>query len=142
MSWSKRAWIHVVFGSVNGSMRFLGTYPYPHPCGFWGLSGGSRKEDAALRCQIQEMGGSGIGGRQAGCTQFPMGVAGAGCQEQHFIHPRAVISQPSSFPPQDLEFPAGQGQVTNHRAGGSDPKSTSWEGKMIQVLSLQDLAEQ
>lgn len=41
----------------------------------------------------------------------------------------------------NMEIPAGHGQVTNPRAEGSDPKPTPWEGKMIQVLSVQGLRE-
>lgn len=133
----ERAWIHVVFWSVNRSMRYLGTY---HPRGFWGLlgvqEGGCSPEVPDPGC-----GGPGIGGCQAGCTQFPVGVAGARCQEQHLTHPKAVISHTQLLPASRI-WNSQQGRARlNPRAGGSDTKPTPWEGKMIQVLSLQALGE-
>lgn len=124
MSRRERAQICVVFGSVTGFMRFLGTYPY-HVV--FGGCQGEQERGSSPEVPDPGNGGSRIGGCQAGCTQFPTGVAGAGCQEQHLTHPRAVISHTQLLPASGiwksqqgmarLQTP-GQGEVTPNQLLG------------------------
>lgn len=59
---------------------------YPHPCGLWGAAGGPAVGQAggsSLGVPDPGYGGAGMQRSQAGSAELPMGVAGAGCQQQH-----------------------------------------------------------
>lgn len=73
MSRREHAWIHVVFGNVNGSVRFLETW-------FLGALGGNRKEDTALKGQIQEMEPQGSVGARLAAPSSPWVLLGPGAK--------------------------------------------------------------
>lgn len=130
-------WIHEVFGSVNGSMRFLETCPYP--CGFWGLFGATerRTQPSSARSRKWRLRDRWVPGwlhpvPHGCCWGWVPKATLHPPQGSDFSHPA-----PSCF--RNMEFPAGQGQVPNPRAGESVPKPTPREGKIIQVLSLHGL---
>lgn len=90
---------------------------------FLGAARGIRKEEAVLRCQIQWL-------RDRWVSSQLHPVPHGCCWGQV---PRAALHPPqgSDFPHpapsrlRNMEFPAGQSQVTHPGAGGSDPQTSS-----------------